>query len=118
MMGSDLTRKSAEFPNAMTNDLGLDADQCGGPVVNIDGKMVGMNVARSGRTSTFMINNKVIKDLLSSLNTGKLADVIDPTTVDRDIADYEDQLKEAQNKLKELEESLKKAKSVKDGLKQ
>ena len=28
---------------------------CGGPLVNLDGKVVGMNIARAGRTESYAI---------------------------------------------------------------
>ncbi len=116
-MGTDLTKKVASFPNALTNDLGVNANQCGGPVLNIEGKMVGINLARSGRTSTFMINNKVIKDLLADMSTGKLGIVLDKETIEQDITAYEEELKKAQLATKELEEKLQKAKEAKEKIK-
>ncbi len=104
-MGSDLSNRPSNFPNALQNDLGINADQCGGPVVDIDGNVVGLNIARSGRVSTLMLSGKVMQGLLSSVSSGKLTMVKDAATIDKDIKKAESALKAAQNALKEAQEA-------------
>jgi serine protease Do len=104
-MGSDLSNRPSNFPNALQNDLGINADQCGGPVVDIDGNVVGLNIARSGRTSTLMISGKLMKGLLAEVTTGKLNLVKDAVTLDKDLKKAEAALKAAQEALKAAQEA-------------
>ena len=109
-MGTDLSNRPANFPNALQNDLGINADQCGGPVVDIDGNVVGLNIARSGRVSTLMLSGKIMKGLLSEVGSGKLNLVKDAVALDKDLKKAEAALKAAQEALKEAQEA--KAKST------
>ncbi len=104
-MGSDLSNRQANFPNALQNDLGINADQCGGPVVDIDGNVVGLNIARSGRTSTLMISGKLMKGLLAEATAGKLSLVKDAAAAEKDLKRAEAALKAAQEALKAAQEA-------------
>ena len=45
---------------------------CGSPIVDLDGKAVGLNIARAGRTETYAIPSEEIQKLLPDLKAGKL----------------------------------------------
>ncbi len=53
----------------MTHDTVLQAAQCGGPVVDLDGRTIGLNIARADRTASYAIPagtvRKVVDELLS-----------------------------------------------------
>ncbi|MCW1886258.1 PDZ domain-containing protein [Luteolibacter flavescens] len=53
------------FPTAIQTDLRVGREQCGGPVVDLDGNLVGISIARADRTRSFVIPAKHIQDLLS-----------------------------------------------------
>ncbi|MCW1923050.1 PDZ domain-containing protein [Luteolibacter arcticus] len=53
------------FPSAIQTDLRVGREQCGGPVVDLDGNLVGISIARADRTRSFVIPAKHIVDLLS-----------------------------------------------------
>ena len=44
-----------EFPLVFQHDTPLVPEQCGGPVVNLDGQVIGMNIARGGRVASYAI---------------------------------------------------------------
>lgn len=108
-MGTDLSGRPGGFPNALQNDLGINANQCGGPVVDIDGNIVGLNIARSGRTSTLMLSSKLVKGMLSEVPSGKLSMVKDNATLDKELRRAEATLKAAQEALKAAQEAKEKA---------
>ena len=56
--GGPLSSKRVDFPNALQHDLTIRPDECGGPIVNLDGQVVGVNVARGGRVKSYAITNK------------------------------------------------------------
>jgi len=68
MAGDTVSRRNRDFPTAFTHDTVLQAAQCGGPVTNLEGKAVGLNIARCDRTATFALPagevKKVVEELL------------------------------------------------------
>lgn len=87
------------FPQAIQNDLTIQPNECGGPAVDIDGKAVGINIARAERTATYAIPAAAVQKLLASVGEGKL---IEPK-------DQSDLKREANAASREVEELQKKA---------
>ena len=54
-MGSILSRRRKDFPEAFQHDSMLSSKTCGGPIVDLSGKIVGINIARAGRVSSLAI---------------------------------------------------------------
>ena len=75
-MGGSLSSRRAGFPSVFQHDTVLKPEDCGGPVVDLNGTVIGINIARSGRTASFAIPVANILPLLDDLKSGKLA----PTT--------------------------------------
>jgi serine protease Do len=44
---------------------------CGGPLVDLDGKVLGINIARAGRVETWALPGDVIQPILKDLKAGK-----------------------------------------------
>ena len=42
---------------------------CGGPLVNLDGKAVGLNIARADRVATYALPARLVKQSLDSLKS-------------------------------------------------
>ncbi len=76
------SRVTSGFPTAFQHDTALRPDQCGGPLVGLDGKVMGINIARAGRVVSYAIPADVVVKLLADLKSGKLAplDVLVSTT--------------------------------------
>ncbi|MCH7990508.1 MAG: PDZ domain-containing protein, partial [Planctomycetes bacterium] len=72
-MGGELSSRRAGFPFVFQHDTVLKPEDCGGPVVDLNGTVVGINIARSGRTASFAIPVVSILPLLDDLKSGKLA---------------------------------------------
>ncbi|HEY7309013.1 MAG TPA: PDZ domain-containing protein [Gemmataceae bacterium] len=72
-LGSKLSDRRYGFPVILQHDSVLRPNDCGGPVVDLDGKVVGINIARAGRTETYAIPAEAVKPLLDDLKSGKLA---------------------------------------------
>jgi serine protease Do len=71
-LGGELSERRAGFPSAIQHDTVLKPADCGGPVVDLEGKVVGINIARAGRVETFALPAALIKTLLPDLMSGKL----------------------------------------------
>ena len=59
----------------LQTDMVVDAKDCGGPVVDLDGNVLGINIARAGRVETWVLPSEVIRPLLPDLKAGKFAPV-------------------------------------------
>lgn len=70
-LGGQLSLRSGGFPAAFAHDTVLKPEQCGGPLVDLYGQTVGINIARVGRTETHAIPAKVVKELVEELKTGR-----------------------------------------------
>jgi serine protease Do len=63
-LGTSLSVRRFGFPQALQHDAVLRAADCGGPVVNLDGEVVGINIARAGRTETYALPAAAVSSLL------------------------------------------------------
>jgi serine protease Do len=82
-MGSKLSARRSGYPTILTHDSVVDPTDCGGPLVDLDGHVLGINISRAGRTESWAVPTEVIRDLLADLKSGKLA----PPTVTAGAAD-------------------------------
>jgi serine protease Do len=108
--GGVLSEKRSNFPNALQHDLTLHPNECGGPLVDLDGEVVGVNIARGGRVKSYAIPAGDLKDLLSNLELGRFR-VADTDaqkkksleTVDEEIKGIERRLERARKRRKAIE---------------
>lgn len=70
LAGALSTRRS-DFPSALQHDTMLHPRQCGGPVLDVYGKAVGINIARAGRVECYAIPVDVILPLIDDVRSGK-----------------------------------------------
>lgn len=99
-MGSTLSRRRNDFVLAMQHDSVLQADECGGPLVDLDGRVIGINIARSGRVDTLALPASIVTESLAHLKAGEL----DPATVNKEqIEQIDAQLKQLAEQSGELE---------------
>ncbi len=75
-----ISRRHDDFPVVLQHDMVLRPDECGGPLVDLTGKVVGINLARGGRTETYSAPTDALLPLIESLISGRAASVA-PTTV-------------------------------------
>ena len=94
-MGGPLSKNRHGYPSAFQTDLTLKPNECGGPLVDLDGKSVGINIARSGRVKSYAIPAAEIRRLLG-----------DDRFSDFDRRTLEKELKEATERLETLKESI------------
>ncbi|MFO0906059.1 MAG: PDZ domain-containing protein [Pirellulales bacterium] len=92
-LGGQLSLRRAGFPSALQHDTVLRPNECGGPLVDLEGRTVALNIARAGRVASYAVPAAAILPLLDELKSGKLspraatakskraADVTTPTSV-------------------------------------
>jgi S1-C subfamily serine protease len=62
-----LSKRRTNFPMAIQHDGTVWADQCGGPLVNLQGQTVGINIARYDRACTFAIPAALVQQTVAQL---------------------------------------------------
>ncbi|MEZ6136486.1 MAG: trypsin-like peptidase domain-containing protein [Pirellulaceae bacterium] len=62
-----ISARASGFNRVFTHDTVLDPNQCGGPLVNLDGQVVGINIARAGRVSSYALPADVVRPVVDSL---------------------------------------------------
>lgn len=107
MMGSTLSERRGGFPTILQHDTVIKPTDCGGPIVDLDGKAVGINIARAGRTESYAIPSEAVQGLLTDLRSGKLAPKAE--TEESRIAELERTLDSTKTEISRLESALPKA---------
>jgi len=72
-MSGDTSEVRTGFPKVFQTDLPVEPNQMGGPVADLRGEIIGMNIARAGRIETYAIPSAVILEVLSPLNLSAMA---------------------------------------------
>jgi len=65
--GAELSRRHDNFPFVFQHDSPLLPEQCGGPLIDIDGNVIGINIARHGRIGCYAIPAAHAKTVIDSL---------------------------------------------------
>ena len=71
LLGGKLSATRGGFASALQTDLTLGPEECGGPVVNLDGKVVGVNIARGGRVKSYAVPAEDLQALLGDVKSGR-----------------------------------------------
>lgn len=66
-LGGELSLRRDGFASVLQHDTVLRPEDCGGPIVALDGKAVGINIARAGRTESYAIPVAALKPVLGEL---------------------------------------------------
>jgi serine protease Do len=65
-MGGPISRVRDSFSRVIQTDMRPRPDQIGGPVVNLDGRVIGITMARADRTRAFVMPAAAVQKLLAS----------------------------------------------------
>ena len=68
-----LSARRTGFGTVLQTDMVIEAKNCGGPVVDLDGNVLGINIARAGRVETWVVPGEVIRPLIPEFKAGKFA---------------------------------------------
>jgi len=63
-MGGEPNRVRDGFSRVVQSDMQIKKNQVGGPVVDLDGRIVGITIARADRTRTYIIGSSAVMDVL------------------------------------------------------
>jgi len=66
-VNGDVSMRYEGFEQALEHDTVLEPWQCGGPLVNLDGQAIGLNIARANRFATYALPAPLAQQILASL---------------------------------------------------
>ncbi len=66
-MGGELSQRAADFARALQHDTVLEPWLCGGPLVNLKGEAIGLNIARAARVATYALPPDVVRQIAATL---------------------------------------------------
>ncbi len=70
-LGGELSSRTSGYATILQHDAVLRPRDCGGPLVDLDGLVVGINICRAGRTESWAIPSEVVQPLLPALMAAK-----------------------------------------------
>ncbi|MDA7951558.1 MAG: PDZ domain-containing protein [Pirellulaceae bacterium] len=70
-MGGDLSNKRSGFPAVLQHDTVLNPTDCGGPLVDLSGKVIGINIARGGRVKSYALPANYVQTMVAEMIAGK-----------------------------------------------
>jgi serine protease Do len=74
----EVSVRAEDFEQVIEHDTVLHPWLCGGPLVDLDGKAIGLNIARAGRVSTYALPSKLVKRILKHLEAKQLPPAVAP----------------------------------------
>lgn len=70
-LAGELSSRRTGFPKVIMHDTSIKPSECGGPLVDLDGHVLGINIARAGRVETWTLPADIIKPIYADLKAGK-----------------------------------------------
>ncbi len=67
MMSGNFSKRRSGFPRVLQHDVMASAREMGGPVLDLDGRCLGMNIARANRSETFAIPVEQLREIAARL---------------------------------------------------
>jgi serine protease Do len=71
-MGSKLSERRTGYATILQHDSVVRPEDCGGPLVDLDGRVIGLTISRAGRVDSFALPSEVIRPILADMIAGKL----------------------------------------------
>ncbi|MDZ4820212.1 MAG: PDZ domain-containing protein [Planctomycetota bacterium] len=72
-LGGELSERRGGFEQALQHDTILQPRECGGPIVDLDGRVVGINIARAERVASLALPSEVVLRVLPKLKADAIA---------------------------------------------
>jgi serine protease Do len=65
----EVSRRAAGFDLVLQHDSVLSPWQCGGPLLNLEGKAIGVNIARAGRIASYALPARLVQEIIEDLES-------------------------------------------------
>lgn len=93
---------------AFQHDSMLTSKTCGGPIIDLSGSIVGINIARAGRVSSLALPVNEIRDVIEDLKTGDKApekvNEAEIASISRELTEMDEKYSHLPNKKSVLEQ--------------
>lgn len=106
MEGGRFSHIRAGFDLVIQHDSPLTPEHCGGPIVDVHGQLVGLNIARSSRIRSFSLPISVVKSYLKKNPDSSWSLTKPRKDIEKQYNKTRKELEKTQQKLKELELQL------------
>jgi len=63
-MGTEVSAQRTGYEQALQTDLPIRPEECGGPIVDLDGNVIAITISRAGRTRTYALPAEEVRQLL------------------------------------------------------
>lgn len=106
-MSGGVSKVRDDFPSVLQSDLELDPEDSGAPVIDLDGKVIGMVIARADRVSTLILPAKEIQRVLKT--KPKMAErpqIAQQKVVPQEGSDNDDAQQNQDDKLKRMSRDM------------
>lgn len=67
MMSGDFSKRRSGFPRVIQHDILGNSSSVGGPLLDLDGRCIGMNIARANRAESFAIPAQEVREIAERL---------------------------------------------------
>ncbi len=84
-VNGDISARSTGFQNIIQHDSVIVPNQCGGPIVDVNGNAVGLNIARAGRVSSYAIPASVASRAIAEMMTAVIGQ---KSSLDESVAQF------------------------------
>ncbi len=108
-VGIPLSKRKTGFPRVLQHDLFVRPHQCGGPIVDLDGQVVGINIARYDRVTSYAIPVDEIPLLLDTDDEGHVRFTRPMEEINSDLTAAEAAVKKS---MAELSENMQRVKEL------
>jgi serine protease Do len=82
-MSGDYSKRRSGFPRVLQHDVQGNRATVGGPLLDLEGRCIGMNIARANRAESFAIPVEELRDVISRLLTQAMQNKADATDAPR-----------------------------------
>ena len=109
-MGGELSERRTAFPAILQHDSILKPNECGGPICDINGNCLGINIARAGRVESYALPIDTIVKMIPDFKSGKYAwegPLPGEIAIQEKVKSLQDTIKEATAARKEAESKVK-----------
>jgi len=66
-LDGEVSQRAEGFEVAIEHDTVLPPWLCGGPLVNLEGKAIGLNIARASRVTTYALPSRLVRRIFANL---------------------------------------------------
>lgn len=70
--GGPFSVRRFDLGTVIAHDTIISPDQCGGPVIDVNGNLVGINIARSLRVATVALPTSTVREVVNSIRPGTI----------------------------------------------